>query len=498
VDPTVIRLPDPCVVVLVGASGAGKSHWAAEQFPTGTVVSSDGLRALVGAGEHDQRAGKDAFDVLALVLDRRCRRGLTTVIDATSLDAKQRLAWQATARKHGLPVHAVVFATPDAVCRARNRARERPVPSKVLTTQLRAAATVAPALAAEGWDGVHAPGPVTLVPPHFLHSPAALSRQEDDPMPLDFGLHIARFPSGDAASTAAWLADVAGAAEAAGFTSIWVMDHFVQIPTVGREWDDMLESYTTLGFLAGRTSTARLGVLVTGVTYRNLAHLAKIVATLDVLSGGRAVCGLGAAWFRREHELYGWDFPPIASRYALLEDALELLPLMWGPGSPPFTGRTVSLPAATCYPRPLQERVPIWVGGSGEKDTLRLVAKHADGCNLFGDPATVAHKVAVLRDHCARYDRDPADITITHLGTATILPDGAGTAGATAAGAVARPHPDAGTLDEQTGRYRELAEAGVRTAIVDIPDLPTTPAALTPWTTLISRFRPSTPRSANP
>jgi alkanesulfonate monooxygenase SsuD/methylene tetrahydromethanopterin reductase-like flavin-dependent oxidoreductase (luciferase family) len=216
------------------------------------------------------------------------------------------------------------------------------------------------------------------------------------------------------------------------------------------------------------------------VTYRNLAHLAKIVATLDVLSGGRALCGLGAAWFEREHQLYGWDFPPAAGRYALLEDALELLPLMWGPGSPPFAGRTVSLPATTCYPRPLQERVPIWVGGGGEKDTLRLVAKHADGCNLFGEPETVAHKVAVLHGHCARYDRDPAEVRVTHLGTASLL-----------AGSVARPHEHAGSLDEQVGRYRELAEAGVQTAVVDVPELgaTSTPAAtLAPWADLIDRF----------
>jgi alkanesulfonate monooxygenase SsuD/methylene tetrahydromethanopterin reductase-like flavin-dependent oxidoreductase (luciferase family) len=154
---------------------------------------------------------------------------------------------------------------------------------------------------------------------------------------------------------------------------------------------------------------------------------------------------------------------------------------MWGPGSPPFDGRTVSLPATTCYPRPLQDRVPIWVGGSGEKDTLRLVARHADGCNLFGDAATVAHKVAVLHDHCARYDRDPADITVTHLSTASILPTGTD-----------RPHADAGTLDEQVGRYRDLAESGIHTAIVDIPDLTTTltPAQLlAPWAKVIARFR---------
>jgi alkanesulfonate monooxygenase SsuD/methylene tetrahydromethanopterin reductase-like flavin-dependent oxidoreductase (luciferase family) len=160
----------------------------------------------------------------------------------------------------------------------------------------------------------------------------------------------------------------------------------------------MLESYTTLGFLAGVTSRIRLGTLVTGVTHRNLAHLAKIVATLDVVSGGRALCGLGAGWFEREQRLY--DFPP-ADRFAVLEDALELLPLMWGPGSPRFEGRTTTVAEATCYPRPLQERVPILVGGGGERRTLRLVARHADACNLQGDIATVRHKLAVLREWCA-------------------------------------------------------------------------------------------------
>ena len=175
------------------------------------------------------------------------------------------------------------------------------------------------------------------------------------------------------------------------------MDHVVQIPSVGREWEDMPDSTTTLGFLAARPRTVRLGALVNGITYRNIAHLAKITATLDVLSGGRAFCGLGPPWFGREHELYGWDFPPVARRYELLEDALQLLPLMWGKGTPPFDGRTMTIPAATCYPRPLQERVPILVGGSGERRTLRLVARYADACNLFGEPDVVAHKVDVLR-----------------------------------------------------------------------------------------------------
>jgi F420-dependent oxidoreductase-like protein len=478
----VLRLPDPCLVVLVGASGAGKSHWAAATpaFPAGAVVSSDALRAVVGTGERDQRAGTDAFDVLALVVQRRLKRRLTTVVDSTGFDARQRARWLAAARTHGVAAHVVVFATAPALCRSRNRARDVPIPSKVLTAQLKAAESVGEALAGEGWDGVHEPGPVALVPRQFLAAPAAATRQQEGPMPLDFGLQVSRmsFPGGPA-ELADRLSTVAVEAEDAGFTSLWVMDHVVQIPTVGREWEDMPESYTTLAFLAGRTRTIRLGALVTAVTYRNLAHLAKIVATLDVLSGGRAMCGLGAAWFAHEHELYGWEFPPVARRYELLEDALELLPLMWGKGSPRFEGRTVTIPAATCYPRPLQERVPIWVGGSGERRTLRLVARHADACNLFGDAETVRHKVAVLREHCATEGRDPADVHVSHLSTATVLPPGAD-----------RPHADAGSLEEQVGRYRALAEAGVRTAIVAIPELGVDPNALERAAGLVAAFRP--------
>ena len=183
------------------------------------------------------------------------------------------------------------------------------------------------------------------------------------------------------------------------------------------------------------------------------------MATLDVLSGGRALCGLGAAWFEREHRLYGWAFPPLAERFARLEDALELLPLMWGKGSPPFEGRTLTVEAAVCYPRPLQERIPILVGGSGERRTLRLVARHADACNLFGDPDTVRRKVAVLHAHCETEGRDPAEVTVTHLGSARVLAAGEPRAGAGDA-----------TAAEQVGRYRELAEAGVGTAIVALAD----------------------------
>jgi alkanesulfonate monooxygenase SsuD/methylene tetrahydromethanopterin reductase-like flavin-dependent oxidoreductase (luciferase family) len=192
-----------------------------------------------------------------------------------------------------------------------------------------------------------------------------------------------------------------------------------------------------------------------------VAHVGKLAATLDVLSGGRAVCGIGAGWYEREHRAYGWEFPPLRRRFALLEDALQLLPLMWGPGAPSYDGLAVSVAEAICYPRPLQERIPILVGGSGEKRTLRLVARYADACNLVGDVETVRHKLEVLHRHCADVGRDPAAVRVTHLGSALVTD---GEALATAAPGTLTAV--AGTVEEQIGRYRVLAEAGVQTAIV--------------------------------
>jgi F420-dependent oxidoreductase-like protein len=475
---TSLRLPDPCLVVLVGATGAGKSAWARAWFHEDQVVSSDRLRAVVGAGERDQRASRDAFELLDMIVAKRLRRGLTTVVDSTGLEPKRRAAWRALAEREGVPAYAVVLDTPEKIVRERNRARGTPVPAKVVAAQLREAAGAAEQLADEGFAGVLAAGPVALVPPAFLSAPEAAGRQREDPTPLEFGLQLSRFDwDGHPAATARTLADVARAAEEAGFTSLWLMDHFVQIPQAGREWEDMLESYTTLGYLAGVTERIRLGALVTGVTYRNLAHLAKVVATLDVVSGGRALCGLGAAWFEREHRLYGWPFPPLAERYALLEDALELLPLMWGKGSPRFEGRTTVVPEATCYPRPLQERIPILVGGSGERRTLRLVARHADACNLFGDPAVVRHKLGVLQAHCEAEGRDFAEIAVTHLAPARVIAAGE-----------PREGQGAATVEEHVGRYRELAEAGVQTAIVGLSDA-RGPESATRFADVIAAFR---------
>lgn len=439
-----MRLPDPCLVVLVGASGCGKSTWAVEQFGAWRVVAADDLRAIVGRHEHDQRASKDAFDLLERIADARLRRRFTTVLDTTGLDAKWRRRWTDLARKRGVPVHAVLFDVDERTVRARNKRRPRPVPSAVVTSMLRSMAQVD--VSGDGFDGVHAPEDVELVPPRFLTAPEGARRQREDPVPLTFGLQLGRFAwPGGAAELAPRLADLARTAEDVGFTSIWVMDHLVQIPQVGPEWEDIPESWTTLGYLAGVTRRARLGALVTNVGLRNVAHLGKIVATVDVLSGGRAWCGLGAGWFAREMELFGYELAPPKARLDRLEAALELLPKLWGPGEP------------ICYPRPLQEKVPILVGGGGEKRTLRLVAKYADATNLFGEPDDVAAKLAVLRRHCDEVGRDPATIQVTHLSESGVL-----------RGDGERYADVVGTVDELIGRYRALADAGVEHAIVGL------------------------------
>jgi F420-dependent oxidoreductase-like protein len=373
----------------------------------------------------------------------------------------RRRTYLDAARRRGVPVVAVLFDVPERELRRRNRDRSDAVPSSVITSQLNGLAAAREAVGSEGFAAVVAPGDVELVPPHLVDAPALAHRQQEDPMPLTFGLQLPRFTwPGGPAELAPRLGAIAGAAEEGGFESLWVMDHYVQIPQVGREWEEMPEAYTTLGFLAGRTSTIRLGTLCTGITYRNVAALGKIVATLDVLSGGRATAGLGTGWFEREHRLYGWDFPPIGRRYAMLEDALQLLPLLWGKGAPRFDGATTSMPEAICYPRPLQEKVPILVGGSGERRTLRLVAQYADACNLFGDAEVVRHKVGVLRSHCAALERDPATVTVTNLTSAEVIAPGS-----------ERTSVGAATIEEQVGRYRAYAEAGVQSAIVSLADV---------------------------
>jgi len=213
------------------------------------------------------------------------------------------------------------------------------------------------------------------------------------------------------------IAGIATTAETHGFDSVWVMDHLYQIGMVGPKEDPMLEGYTLLAGLAARTRTAALGTMVTGVTYRNPALLAKIVTTLDVISSGRAILGIGAAWNDDEHAGYGYDFPPAGERLDRLEEALQICRAMFTEASPTFEGRHYRIHQVLNNPKPIRGRIPILIGGSGEKRTLRLVAQYGDACNVFGDPDGVRHKLDVLERHCADVGRDPGEITKTTLMT---------------------------------------------------------------------------------
>ena len=233
---------------------------------------------------------------------------------------------------------------------------------------------------------------------------------------MELALHVADFtPFGPPEALARGLADTARAAEDVGFTTLTLMDHWFQMDAVAPAADPMLDGYTALGFLAGQTERLQLGLLVTGVTYRPPGLLAKTVATLDVLSGGRALLGIGAAWYEREHVGLGVAFPPVAERFERLEEALQVCRQMWGEDDGPFEGRHYRLAETLCSPRPLQPGgPPVLIGGMGEKKTLRLVAEHGDACNLFdAGPEVLAHKLAVLDAHCADVGRDPAQVLRT-------------------------------------------------------------------------------------
>ena len=240
-----------------------------------------------------------------------------------------------------------------------------------------------------------------------------------------FGLQIPSFtyPGVSDASLFETIASIAGAAERAGFDSVWVMDHFYQISVNGARTEPMLEAYSLLAAIAARTELAQLGTMVTGVTYRNPAMLAKIVTTLDVISGGRAILGIGAAWNEDEHRGYGFDFPPLRERFERLEDAVQICRAMFTQETPSFEGRHHRIEGALNFPRPTRPGgPPILIGGSGERRTIPLLARHADACNFFGDVATVRHKLDVLDRCCEEIGRDPGEITKTRLGAVVIAP----------------------------------------------------------------------------
>jgi F420-dependent oxidoreductase-like protein len=222
------------------------------------------------------------------------------------------------------------------------------------------------------------------------------------------------------------IAQIARTAERSGFDSLWVMDHFYQISVNGARTEPMLEAYSLLTAIAARTERIQLGTMVTGVTYRNPALLAKTVTTLDVISSGRAILGIGAAWNEDEHRGYGFDFPPLRERFERLEDAVQICRAMFTQEAPSFEGRHHRIDGALNFPRPVRPGgPPILIGGGGERRTIPLLARHADACNFFGDVATIRHKLDVLDRCCEEIGRDPAEITKTRLGAVVIAPTSA-------------------------------------------------------------------------
>ncbi len=275
---------------------------------------------------------------------------------------------------------------------------------------------------------------------------------------MKLGLQIPSFTwPGGPSQIAPTLARLARDADQAGFGYVGVMDHLFQISAVGPPEQEMLEAYTTLGFLATHTENARLLTIVTGVHYREAGLLTKAVTTLDVLSGGRAILGIGAGWNEEESLGLGFDFPPLKDRFEILEETLQFTLQMWSDDESPFAGkhikatRTLNSPANLSTPHP-----PILIGGMGEKKTLRLVAKYAQMCNMFATPE-IGRKLEVLKEHCETEGRDYADITKTAY---VVL--------------------DVGAKGEKTqeliDRLGSLSELGIDDVLGSIPDVATTDA----------------------
>ncbi|MSQ21904.1 MAG: LLM class F420-dependent oxidoreductase [Dehalococcoidia bacterium] len=269
------------------------------------------------------------------------------------------------------------------------------------------------------------------------------------------GLQLPNFTwPGGPGKLAPTLAEIARTADAAGFASLWVMDHFFQIPGMGPAESDMLDSWTTLGFLSGVTQRVKLGTMITGVTYRHPGLLAKMATTLDVLSGGRSYLGIGAAWYEREHKGLGVTFPPRKERFQRLEETLQIVHQMWSGNRGPYEGRYYQLAETMNVPLPLtRPHPPIMVGGGGEQKTLRLAARYGDAVNVFGDPATVKHKYEVLQHWCEVEGRPYEAMERTTLQTARLDPQ------------------DGASVESIIERFGAYAQAGVQHIIVNMPNV---------------------------
>ena len=274
---------------------------------------------------------------------------------------------------------------------------------------------------------------------------------------MHIGLQIPSFkyPGGTSAIRPK-LKEIVSTAEDAGFYSLWVMDHYYQIKGLfGEAYSDpMMESYTTLGYFAGLTEKALLGVMVTGVIYRHPSVLLKMVNTLDILSGGRAYLGIGAAWYEEEAKGYGLDYPSTGERFEQLEENLQLAHKLWENDETSFEGKHFSAPAITNNPRPISTPHPrILIGGMGPKKTLRMVAQYADACNLFEGAGLdrVQQAIDTLKEHCDNQGRDYDAIEKTSLGTVHLSGDD--------------------TVDSVMTRLKNLSDMGITHAIFNMPDV---------------------------
>jgi F420-dependent oxidoreductase-like protein len=298
--------------------------------------------------------------------------------------------------------------------------------------------------------------------------------------PIQLDLHLPNFNYPGVGPDAVFekLVEIATTAERAGFSAVTVMDHYHQIPPVGPPENFMFEGNTILAGIAARTESIALGLLVGGVTYRNPAQHAKITTGLDVISGGRAVHGIGAAWFEGEHVAYGYDFPPLGERFERLEDHLRIARAMFTEEQATVEGTHHSVTGAYNNPRPLRGDIPIVIGGSGERKTLRMVAQYADGCNFFGDPQRARHLLDVLEGHCERLGRDPAEITKTAMMSSLAIGETEDEARAKLDAMRATGAPESRIAGTTTGTPEQIAEraqayrdVGIEGITLTLPDV---------------------------
>jgi len=298
--------------------------------------------------------------------------------------------------------------------------------------------------------------------------------------PFQLDLHVPSFNYPDVAPGALFekLAEIAIAAEESGFSSLSLMDHVHQISGVGPPENYMFDGNTMLAAIAARTSSIHLGLLVGGVTYRNPALVAKITTTLDVISNGRAVLGIGAAWFEGEHKAYGFDFPPLKERFERLEEALQITRAMFTQDVTTHEGKHYRVENAFNNPKPIRGDIPILIGGSGERKTLRFVAKYADGSNISGDLERVKHLLGVLEGHCQDVGRDPAEITKTRMCTVYIAPTHEAAQAKLEAAAQRAADPDrvramafAGAPEEVAEQVQAYLDAGLDGVTVSLADV---------------------------